>query len=250
MKLLVIVLCLLSERFLIHAVSYQRFSWYSSYCDFMQTKLDKNQYVNNPWIFLIATILPIILITTLVYYLLQGIFFGFMGLILSVALFYYCLGPQNAFYPLTDKSKKASNFDSVGLYFAQVNSQLFSVLFWYILGGPIAALTYRLISLSKDISNLSPQATYLTDLLEWVPARLTVLLYLLAGNFQRGFNRFFNFIMSSPDSNNTMLAECGIEAVRSTDTDDVPLVSAETLVEHATIVLLVFLALFTLVAWL
>lgn len=59
-----------------------------------------------------------------------------------------------------------------------------------------------------------------------------------------------------------MLSECGLLAVQSKElyspqlesttnsVDEIPMPIAETLVEHATIMLLVFIALFTLAAWL
>lgn len=87
MKLLVIVLCLLSERFLIHSVSYQRFSWFNNYCLFLKKTIDKNKCFSNPWATLIAIILPIVFLTFLVYFSLQSILFGLFGLILSLFIF-------------------------------------------------------------------------------------------------------------------------------------------------------------------
>ena len=250
MKLLVVVLCLLSERFLIHSISYRRFIWFGDYCQRIIQLIEKNYYYTNPWLILLSIIIPIILITTCIYGLLQGFLFGFGGLIFSIFLFFYCLGPKNAFYPVSDTNSETSNTETVGNYFAIVNSQLFSVIFWYVISGPIAALTYRLITLCRDVSTINQVSNEVSDLLEWIPARITVLLFLIVGNFQRGFNLFTQFIASKPDLNNAMLRECGLQAVRSRDTDEVPMPVAETLVEHAAIVLLVFIALFTLLAWL
>ncbi|HAT8673165.1 hypothetical protein D7217_02000 [Legionella pneumophila] len=250
MKLLVIVLCLLSERFLIHSVSYQRFSWFNNYCLFLKKTIDKNKCFSNPWATLIAIILPIVFLTFLVYFSLQSILFGLFGLILSLFIFYYCLGPQNAFYPILKKQANQTETDAIGEYFAEVNSQLFAVVFWYIIAGPIAALTYRLITLCKEINFISTQANQITNILEWIPARITALLFLLVGNFQRGFHLFVQYVLTYPDSNDKILRGCGLQAVRINDTEEVPMAAAENLVEHATIVLLVFIALFTLVAWL
>lgn len=76
------------------------------------------------------------------------------------------------------------------------------------------------------------------------------MLFLLVGNFQRGFHLFAQYVLTYPDSNDKILRGCGLQAVRINDTEEVPMAAAENLVEHATIVLLVFIALFTLVAWL
>ncbi|HFD2405363.1 TPA: hypothetical protein ACF2TB_002727, partial [Legionella pneumophila] len=97
---------------------------------------------------------------------------------------------------------------------------------------------------------ISIQASQIANILEWIPARITALLFLLVGNFQRGFHLFVQHVLTSPDSNDKILSECGLQAVRINDAEEVPMAVAENLVEHATIVLLVFIALFTLVAWL
>lgn len=250
MKLLVIVLCLLSERFLIHSISYQRFSWLNDYYLFIKKTIEKNEYFSNPWSVLAAIILPIVFLVSLVYLSLQSVLFGLFGLVLSLFIFFYCLGPQNAFYPISESDTNRAEVDSIGEYFAEVNSQLFAVIFWFIIAGPIAALTYRLLTLCKDINTVSIQATQITEILEWIPARITALLFLLVGNFQRGFNLFIQYVLTPPDSNNKILSECGLQAVRINDDEEVPMAVAESLVEHAAIVLLVCIALFTLVAWL
>lgn len=249
MKLLVVVLCLLSERFLIHSASYQRFSWFGQYSQQIMNYIDKNNYFTNSWLILASIVAPVILITAFFYLLFHNVFFGFLGLILSIVIFFYCLGPQNSFYPLSADMPNKQNDDLIANYFASVNSQLFTVLFWYLILGPIAALTYRLIALCREVSSISSNANQVADILEWIPARLTVLLFLLVGNFQRGFNSFLNFLLAGPESNNKMLGECGLQAVRSSDSEEVPIPVAENLVEQATIVLLVLVALFTLVAW-
>lgn len=251
MKLLVIVLCLLSERYLIHSISYNRFSWFPAYARKIAQILGGNSAFSNPWIVLACLVLPIVLGVTVVYWVIHGIFFGFMGLLLSLLIFAYCLGPQNAFYPLASNTTSEQDATApISAYFASVNSQLFSVIFWYILTGPIGVLAYRLVSLCDNIEGLDKQAKQLTDILEWIPARITALLYLLVGNFQAGFSVLRQFIVSKPDLNNRMLSECGLKAAGSREADELSLSIAEHLVEHAVIVLLVLIALCTLVAWL
>lgn len=249
MKLLVILLCLFSERYLVHAISYQRFYWFENYYQYIKRRAEPHSFFTNPWVFLALVIIPIVLLTALVYFLLCGILFGLMGLLLSVALFFYSLGPQNVFYPVT-QSESESSKQLVSNYFSMVNRQLFAVIFWYIVAGPIAALTYRLFVLCREIPEISIQAIEVTDLLEWIPARITVLLFLLVGNFQKGFKLFVNFILAKPGANNEMLSECGLQAAQANESTEVSMPLAEVLVEHAIMVMLVFIALFTLISWL
>ncbi|WP_454780857.1 hypothetical protein [Legionella sp. WA2022007384] len=249
MKLLVILLCLLSERFLIHSVSYQRFYWFPDYCQKIKSLGDKHSSLNNPWVLLALIIVPILILVSLIYLLLHPLVFGLMGFLLSIVIFFYCLGPQNVFYPIVQSDTK-SNQEIVGDYFILVNRQLFSLVFWFIIAGPIGALTYRLITLCRDIHFVGEQANEVTDLFEWIPARLTVLLFLLVGNFQRGFSLFTSYFIAKPDMNGEMLRECGLLAVKTNETEEIPMPVAEGLVEHAIIVMLVFIALFTLITWL
>lgn len=248
MKLLVIVLCLLSERFLIHSFSHQRFAWFGGYVSLIKTKTEGHAALENPWLKLALILLPIIIAVSVIYLLFHNMFYGFGGLVLSIIIFFYCLGPQNPFYPLSEADKEHSSQGLPGNYFVMANSQLFAVIFWYLAAGPIAALTYRLINLSQAVDSVNTQAKQVNDVLEWIPARLTALLFLLAGNFQRGFSAFTKHLLSAPDSNDAILSECGLQAVRVNDEEDTPIPVAEELVEHATIVLLVFIALFTLAA--
>ena len=55
---------------------------------------------------------------------------------------------------------------------------------------------------------------------------------------------------SSPENNDEILGNGGLLAARSGDELTVTLPCAQILVEHALVVYLVFLAFFTLVAWL
>ena len=81
MKLLVVVLCLLSERFLIHAAAHQRFYWLGNYYSFIKKIIDKSSLFTNPWMILAATVIPIVVFISLIYFLLHSIFFWFIMLI-------------------------------------------------------------------------------------------------------------------------------------------------------------------------
>lgn len=246
MKLFVIVLCLLSERFLIHSISYQRFSWFDKYFSYIKNLCERQQYFTKSPYLLLVVVGPLALVVLSLYLILHHVLFGLVGLLANIAIFYYCIGPQNPFYPITETDVDDGFSDPSGLFLAKVNRQLFSVIFWYVLAGPVGALVYRLITLSQSMSETKQAATQLTNILEWVPARLTALLYLLVGNFQSGLKHVTPFLLAKPELNNQMLYECGLFSIRNTEEEQVPMPIAETLVEHATIVLLVLIALVTL----
>lgn len=249
MKLIVIVFCLLSERFLIHSISYQRFSWFNDYSQRVIDLIDNKIKCINHWWLLIAIISPLLAVVIFIDLIFQSMLFGFTGLMLSLLIFYYCLGPQNVFYPLVNQTENTACLEQTSYYFSQVNGQLFALLFWFLLGGPLAALAYRLITLCCGVAKVSVLANQVTHWLEWIPARITVLLFLLAGNFQKGFNHFLKSFFREAAANNAVISECGLLALASDHDEATLLPAAEQLVEYSVIILLVFIALFTLQTW-
>lgn len=249
MKLLVILLSLMSERFLVHQISYQRFNWFDDYHLFLKKKYGANASLSNPWLQLTIIVLPIVLITGFFYWLLGPLVFGLGGFIISFCVFFYCLGPQNVFYPISHSETETTE-QLVKIHFIQLNRQLFALVFWYLIGGPLAALAYRMITLGCSIQNVTLQANELADILEWIPARITALLYMIVGNFQSGLVILRQYILAKPDFNHILLSECGMQAAKSSDEEPVTIIAAENLIEHAIILTLVLIALFTLISWL
>lgn len=248
MKLLVIVLCLLSERFLVHSLSHNRFYWFSSYFNALSQRLPKEGFFAHPGVLITAVLLPILFVCWLALFILGHLFYGFIGLLLNLAIFYYCLGPENPFYPVSQENE--SDETVAGNYFIKANNELFAVVFWYIVAGPLAILVYRLVSLCRGQELTAKLAQWLTNVFDWIPARITVLLYLLVGNFQQGFRYFMQTFFSAPENNDSLLSQGGLLAAHNSENESVQVPYAESLVEHALIVFLVFLAVFTLGAWL
>lgn len=250
MKLLVIVVGLLCERYLVHVSAYAKFYWFESYREALKSRLPKLP----SWLLFLLVILPIILLVWLVLYLFGYLLFGTVGFLLNILIFFYCLGPQNPFYPLKEEedenielNQDEFNNSYAGEYFVKVNSQLFTVIFWYVLLGPLAIILYRLIFLSKDDLMFRQQATVLTDIIEWLPARLTSFLYLLVGNFQAAVSDFMRLFFASPDKNSLILKTSGLKSLGASENEEA-LSRAEVLVEHAVIVLLVLMAFITMAA--
>lgn len=251
MKLLVIVLCLLSERYLTHKVSLHRFGWFGQYCDKILHIVPKVSFLKSPWILMTVVVVPWCIIISLAIGLFNSFLVGFIGFLMQLVILYYCLGPDNAFYPVTATKKKNAHEElDAGNYLAQVNNQLFGVVFWYIVLGPLAALAYRLVSLCQKQSRMSDAAKLSTNLLDWIPARLVAISYLLVGNFQQGFPCFMQKALIVPSENSVLLTEVGLFAVRTKEDEKVSLPRAQGLAEHAMVIWLVFVAIFTMVAWL
>ncbi len=243
MDLLVIVLCLLSERFIIHKSAHNRFHWFMSYGNQILAKMPALM----PSILLALIVLPLLLFVGAALHIIDHLFFGIIGLLFNIAIFYYCLGPVNPFYPVHAKPVDQMLDDDIGNYLAQANGELFAVLFWYLVLGPVGILAYRLVSLSQGLTAIGRQASDVLALFDWLPARMTALLYLLVGNFQSGYQYYSKLFFSIPEKNNTLISVCGLSALDNREQKT--MLQAENLVEHATIVFLVLLAFCTIVAW-
>ena len=114
----------------------------------------------------------------------------------------------------------------------QANNRLFSVIFWFILLGPLAAWTYRVTDLirrravfvaaraeqpSSRAKDLSEAAATLHGWLAWIPARLTALGFALAGNFDHAIGAWRHPEAVEPvqsrDQGEQLLARVGTAAL-------------------------------------
>lgn len=129
MKLLVIILSLLSERYLVHAVSHLRFNWFPAYFNTLSERLPKSHQLLYQALILLAIVLPLAIICAVLLYIFDSVLFGFIGFLLNLAIFYYCLGPENPFYPVREDTDAEHSELAVGDYFAKANGQLFAVIF-------------------------------------------------------------------------------------------------------------------------
>lgn len=254
MKLIVIVLGLLSERFLIHRLAQHRFVWFPLYQQKMLAFFSKKSGPFHPFFLLVLSLLPLVIATAVVLWVSAHLFFGFFRFFFDLILFYYCLGPQNPFYPIRLEESLAADVQQLALrgYFSGLNEQLFAVIFWYLFTGPLGMLFYRLVSLTAAQKEYPTQtiAQIIKDFMDWPAARMMLLLCLLVGNFQKGFPFFSHNFFSSPQKNDFFLGEGSALALNSSaELSLAPLPLAEKLAEHALILLLFFIALFTLAAW-
>lgn len=247
MKFIVIVLCLLSERFLVRTSFHNRFHWFDVYSQAMERAVSRLSSL--PWVILFCSLIPMLWVLFLALHFFSNGLFGIVGLFLNILVFYACMGPGNPFYPIRIPSEETSSTQDIRRYLTRMNGELFAVIFWYTILGPLAVLAYRLLSLSEPHPLVSRVAAMTVQSLDWLPSRMTALLYMLVGNFQAARGRFVALFLTAPSENARLLRECGSEALGLGEDQSKTIQDAETLVEHALIALLVWMACFTLVAW-
>ena len=158
----------------------------------------------------------------------------------------------------------------------QANNRLFSVIFWFVLLGPLGAWTYRatdmirrraVFAASREAQEngsgerLREAATVLHGWLAWVPARLTAIGYAAAGNFDTALGAWRAPTEEKSDTqseyNEHLLARVGVAALALGDDADEDLVSrgvrgataANRLVFRLLLIWAVVIAAMTLYGW-
>jgi len=207
-----------------------------------------SRYLRNwPLLLMLAVLLlPLIV----VYYLLsffENWLFGLLGIALQAAILFYALGRGNLFEQTETylehwregqfqssyhyatryfRVPHAVDIDNVeqmhktvraGLFY-QWFEQVFVIVFWFILAGPIAALFIRLLALyEQSQSNLKPtdeqMPLQIQHALEWLPARILALTFAIAGNFTMCFKVWSSAIMNWKMPTQDVLHTSGMAAL-------------------------------------
>lgn len=94
----------------------------------------------------------------------------------------------------------------------------FAVIFYYLIGGPIAALTYRLLVLTSEQAEW-PQAAGLTTrllhILDWLPVRLLSISFALIGNFITVNQALMHDLLCITEPADNLLSKTGRAAVEA-----------------------------------
>lgn len=162
------------------------------------------------WVTL-AAVLALLLPVALLLWAVQGVAYGVVTLLLHVALLLCCVGRHDPlrsmsadFISAWERGDQAAAAlvaeqqlgvvgDQAEGLLAQVRSRMvalslqdyFVPAFWYLLLGPLGALGYRLLELTRQQwgDSASRPAGILVHALEWIPARLLALSLALVGQF-------------------------------------------------------------------
>ena len=105
--------------------------------------------------------------------------------------------------------------------YVQANNRIFAVVFWFIVLGPLGAWLFRVVDLlrhraawqlvklshettqkvtAEPISGASRTIFYLHGLLAWLPSRLLVVGYMLAGSFDGALTALKNYVAATGSS--------------------------------------------------
>ncbi|OBS08550.1 regulatory signaling modulator protein AmpE [Acidihalobacter prosperus] len=261
MTLITLLLALALERFLGYMSDFRDPRYLNAYAGRFSALLESIG-LRHPGFRLLLIVLPPILLAGWLQAWLSGVLLGLLGLIFGVAVLLYCLGPEDLEEEVNnyveavavgDEARQrrvaarllgeaapeapAERARQVALAaFAESNDRLFTVIFWFILLGPAAAILYRLVHGLARVQwptltptadadedevtddSLARVASGLAALMEWAPARLAALGYAVTGSFDHALvglrERFWGSFDNLRAGNRLLLSESGAGAVR------------------------------------
>lgn len=285
MTLLIILLCIALERYVAVGAVLKRFVWLDGYYQWIERSL-ASRWQLGVWRSYLLASLVLIVAVSLLYYSTWHVWYGSTGIIVSTFILLYCLGPDDLYHQLKQYFKAVQAGDSeqekltmsaitakpVPASAAQAqrqltlaiiehaNDRLFAVLFWFIVFGPIGALTYRVIGLlsvklkqdSSVPTRVGSSINSLRAILDWIPARLTGIFYVLVGNFSDSFPVWWRSLRRGWQENAQLLCETGIRAA-GVDMDASAATSTESLevvrlLDRTLVMILLTLSILTLTA--
>lgn len=279
MALISIILSLLLDRMLRHLHDLRDLSWFEHYTGLLSNLTASK----SAWLKLVLVLFLPLLIILLLQLLLQGLLFGVPYFVFGIFILMYCLGPaclssdieayldarslgddDEALHyagALTERAastvpdQQTSDVTRAILHVA--NERIFSVLFWFVVLGPIGAVIYRMVTnISKrdEINSLVKVTQLIQGLITWIPAHMLAAGYALTGHFDGAFRAYQSRPKESDLSltNYDVLVTTGLGALRGQEvTDEISSIkAARDLVMRSIMVWIAVLALLTMGGWL
>lgn len=288
MKLIAVLLAFAALKYLSlgYAHRYKLFNFYAA------KEQSVLKFLHSGWLSCIIILFPGLFLMFCIqysaYYFLSGYIGGIVNFFIDLVVIWYCLWPFSLEDVLEDRlvqEKKSLEIeqslapDTTAVVNQQIvtaersrviseevlvgaNEKIFSVLFWFFALGPFGALMYRMIQLlvsnqraDQSRNSVFHVAKFLQSLLDWFPARISALTYVVAGDFVPGFAEWSKDVWSGISANTAVLvrsgiAACGFNPDDSTHSDAEESRVLNRMVERALIVWLVLLGIFELGRWL
>ena len=292
MSLIAILLGLLAESFWNGVEQLRRYDWFDRYVEAVLPRLEKWQLSEGP-LTVVAIVFPLLFAVWLAEAMLAGVWSGFAYLF-GIAVLIFCLGPQDLNRQAQeyldaierDDEEEAKRLAGEILGYAgdeddapmqtaenlreailtQVVDRLLGVFFWFVILGPLGAVLFRLSRLLQQqtingTNAFAKAAERLYQIVFWLPARLCVIGYALAGNFVDAMSYWNSPADLWQRESRDLLVASGVGSLRQDmrftsekwlEEQDLSIgVShALALIKRTVIVWVVVLALLTLAGWL
>ncbi|MDH5407062.1 MAG: regulatory signaling modulator protein AmpE [Gammaproteobacteria bacterium] len=288
MSLISVLISLAIESYWNKLDALRQYDWFESYSNWMNEKFSQIVFMEST-IGVILVIAPVCAAVWLLESMFGGVLWLF-GFAFGIAVLLYCLGPRSLAtdaqayldaaeagdhdlakqhaesilgYETEEQEKKLADTVKKELL-VQANDRLIGILFWFVLLGPVGAVLYRLSILLKqqttfEAGEFAEASRNLYWIMNWLPARLCVVGYALAGNFidtMSYWNSLSDFWLKDSEE---LLVTSGCGSLRQDLRADIQsnteeffingVAHAISLIKRAVVVFLAILALMTLTGW-
>ena len=283
---LITILCALAVEFFYKPVQeLRRYDWFHRYADMVYARLEGQSWRDGP-VGVLLVIGSVVFAVWLVNAMLAGVA-GFFSFLFGIVVLVFTLGPKDLTGEVEDYQAAVSRDDKEAafLYASRIlgyepdvspaelgehvqqgilleaNSRVFGVLLWFMLLGPVGAALFRLSCELKQHqsqieSGYAVASRNLFRILIWLPVRLLVIGFALAGSFVDTFSRLDSFADFWQADSETLLVESGLGAVahepvghEEAGADEEAINQMMALVKRTLLVWLAILALLTLTGW-
>ena len=171
---------------------------------------------------------PILLVVWLLYQVFTASVLVFS---MDLLLAFYCFRPsvlnEDVDGWLNDlEAGKVQSSENTQRLFGLANRNLYTLIFWFALLGPLAVVTYRLLDILQSETRLTSHQHWVVGVnkilgwLEWLPAILSSFLFMVAGNFEAGLRIAQSIAYVSADIqklNEDRLRQVGVATIAGSD---------------------------------
>ncbi len=264
MTFIIILLCLFAERYLLELEEYRQPAWFRHYLTWSQ-QLPWGEWMSQSISGILIILAPLLIAAALLQTIFDNILGGIPELLFASLVLLFCLGPRDLQYQVQnfidaqdeqdeEKAKligseltsdgaanKVATYGhtvAIGIL-KQAYLRTFSVIFWFIILGPVGAILYRSCHTLKlslpEMNDLGLDfrtgVNRLLSIMDWVPVRITAFTYALSGNFHDATYKWWNSPNEEEnDSADSILSKAGSGALgleSATPEDEDPAVDAE-----------------------
>jgi AmpE protein len=251
MEFVALLICLSIERWTVFGKRVRIFNLLERYIALIKWIFKKWPLKGYLGVFIV--LLPIVTFVGIIYFALFKVYYGVLAFLFSVIVLLYCLGSFDFHKVIEsmDVSDKSNRKKYIAAIYMQGNRNIFAVIFWYALLGPIGAVLYRVNSLlicHSEMDGTKHAAEIIEQLLEWMPVRLMALSSALVSHFVEVINCWLKYVLTGLKGNMAILAECGFVAFgvdKNSEQDEIENVSNKVinLIDRALALWLVIIAL-------
>ncbi len=242
MTLIIVLLCLFAERYLLELEDYRQPSWFGRYLTWSQ-QLPWSEWISQSVAGILIILAPLLITVGLFQAMLDDTLGGIPELLFASVVLLFCLGPRDlqrqvqSFIDALDagddegaqrigrelasdappKGESASGQAIAIGILEQAYLRTFSVIFWFIILGPVGAMLYRSChTLKRALPELSDLGldfrsgvNRLLYILDWIPVRITAFTYALSGNFHDATYKWWSSNQDEKDNAESILSRAG-----------------------------------------